>query len=254
MYNTPRSGTLNGNSGGPEKAGPQSIPSSEGLGCEADHPPKLGTGDSQASELCPEAPPGHPGFRATGGGIGVHTGGEFSRAEFDGFESKSPAITGRKLTYREKLQDVRWKRFRDQLLRESNYTCCECGVPLTSGRMDLQAHHVVYISSLDPWDHPREVMLVLCDRHHRQRQAMEHAIFVKVGEHLAGLTIEGMHLQSIYYYFDGDPTLGYLPVWMRDLLEYPNHSEKERVGCELESCPLRAKVCHRLAEVGIKCK
>ena len=32
-----------------------------------------------------------------------------------------------KLSYAEKLQDVRWKRKRDDLLRASGYTCCECG-------------------------------------------------------------------------------------------------------------------------------
>ena len=57
-----------------------------------------------------------------------------------------------KLSYAEKLQDVRWKRKRDDLLRASGYTCCECGEPLTQGTMDLQVHHVVYISCLEPWD------------------------------------------------------------------------------------------------------
>jgi 5-methylcytosine-specific restriction endonuclease McrA len=32
-------------------------------------------------------------------------------------------------TYAEKLADVRWKRKRDEMLRRSNYTCCECGTP-----------------------------------------------------------------------------------------------------------------------------
>ncbi|MBE7157208.1 MAG: hypothetical protein INR62_02010, partial [Rhodospirillales bacterium] len=42
-----------------------------------------------------------------------------------------------RLTYAEKLRDVRWKRRRDDLLRQSNYTCCECCQPLESGEMDL---------------------------------------------------------------------------------------------------------------------
>ena len=101
---------------------------------------------------------------------------------------------------------------------ESNYTCCECGVPLAAGTMDLQVHHVAYIRGLDPWEHPRELMVVVCDHHHKQRQAIEQAIYVKVGQHLAGLTIHGMQIQPIYAYFDDDPTLDHLPAWMRDWL------------------------------------
>ena len=41
-----------------------------------------------------------------------------------------------KQSYSEKLQDVRWKRKRDDLLRASGYTCCECAEPLTQGTMD----------------------------------------------------------------------------------------------------------------------
>ena len=89
-----------------------------------------------------------------------------------------------KLTYAEKLRDVRWKRRRDELIRRANYTCCECGQPLTSGTMDLQVHHVVYISCLDPWDYPDELLLVVCDCHHKERQAVEQAIYAEVGKHL----------------------------------------------------------------------
>jgi 5-methylcytosine-specific restriction endonuclease McrA len=125
-----------------------------------------------------------------------------------------------KLTYAEKLQDVRWKRKRDDLLRQSGYTCCECGQPLTCGKMDLQVHHVVYISCLDPWDYPDELLLVVCDWHHRERQAVEQAIFVEVGKHLAGLNVYEMRRQPIYSFFEEDSTLHLLPLWMRENLRY----------------------------------
>ena len=125
-----------------------------------------------------------------------------------------------KLTYVEKLQDVRWKRRRDELLRRSNWTCCECGEPLTEGSMDLQVHHVVYISCLDPWMYPDELLLVLCDWHHKERQAVEQAIYVEVGKHLAGMTICELRRQPIYSFFEDDSTLLSMPSWLRDYLRY----------------------------------
>ena len=248
MYNTPGSGTLNGNSGGQEEARPQPIPSGEGVGREADYPPELGTRRSEASGLCPEAPAGHSGYRATSGRVGVQTSGDASRAEFNGFGSNPPFPRVSKLTYAEKLRDVRWKRRRDELLKQANYTCCQCPQPLMTGTMDLQVHHVVYIPSLDPWDYPNELLLVVCDRHHRERQAVEQAIYIKVGEHLAGLTIEGMRLQPIYAFHEESPMLAYLPAWMRDCLEYHLEQAGEKtIGCTAKSCPLRDRIFLHLA-------
>ena len=135
------------------------------------------------------------------------------------------SLGGPKLTYADKLRDVRWKRRRDDLLRRSNYTCCECGTPLTSGTMDLQVHHVVYITALDPWQYPDELLVVVCDWHHRERQAVEQAIFVEVGKHLATLNVHEMRRQPIYTFFEDDSTLTVLPEWMRELLRYERDRE-----------------------------
>ena len=125
-----------------------------------------------------------------------------------------------RLTYAEKLRDVRWKRRRDDLLRRSNYTCCECCQPLTTGTMDLQVHHVVYITALDPWDYPDELLVVVCDWHHKERQAVEQAIYAEVGKHLATLNIHEMRRQPIYAFFEDDSTLNYFPAWQRELLRH----------------------------------
>lgn len=109
---------------------------------------------------------------------------------------------------------------RDDLLRRSNWTCCECGEPLTSGTMDLQVHHVCYITCLEPWDYPDELLLVVCDWHHKERQAVEQAIYVEVGKHLARLNVHEMRQQPIYSFFEDDSTLHSLPPWQRDLLRY----------------------------------
>lgn len=72
------------------------------------------------------------------------------------------------------------------------------------GRMDLQVHHVVYISCLSPWDYPDELLLVLCDWHHKARQAVEQAIYVEVGMHLATLSTCEFRRQPIYTFFEED--------------------------------------------------
>jgi 5-methylcytosine-specific restriction endonuclease McrA len=130
-----------------------------------------------------------------------------------------------KLTYAEKLRDVRWKRRRDELLRRRNYTCCECGTPLTRGTMDLQVHHVVYVACLDPWDYPDELLLVVCTWHHKERQAVEQAIYVEVGKHLATLDIHAMRRQPIYAFFREDSTLDCLPLSLREWLRYENGTD-----------------------------
>ena len=125
-----------------------------------------------------------------------------------------------RLTYAEKLRDVRWKRRRDDLLRRSNYTCCECCEPLTTGTMDLQVHHVVYITCLDPWDYLDELLLVVCDWHHKERQAVEQAIYAAVGKHLATLDLHDMRRQEIFHYFTEDSTLDCLSIALRERLRY----------------------------------
>ena len=139
MYNTPGSGTLNGNSGGQEEARPQPIPGGEGVGREADHPPELGAGGSQASGLCPETPSEHPGRRHLDEASGFHTADDLIAATLNGSIPRPPTREGRKLSYPEQLRDVRWKHRRDELLLRRNYTCCECNRPLTTGTMDLQS-------------------------------------------------------------------------------------------------------------------
>ena len=144
-------------------------------------------------------------------------------------------------------------RRRDDLLLRRNYTCCECKRPLTTGKMDLQVHHVVYIPSLAAWDHPDELLLVVCASHHRERAAIEQAIYIMVGQHLATRDIPELQRQPIYAFFEDDPLLAHLPGWMQDALSYPsNHPERVTIGCETTACPLREKIQQRLIMLGIE--
>ena len=86
--------------------------------------------------------------------------------------------------------------------------------------MNLQIHHVVYIACLDPWMYPDELLLVLCDWHHNERQAVKQAIYVEVGKHLATLSIYELRRQPIYTFFGEDNTLLSTPAWLWDYLRY----------------------------------
>lgn len=72
MYHNARSVTRNANSGGQAQAGPQPIPSREGVGYSRSHPSDLGTGAGQPSGPCPKNAPLHPRQRG-----GQHTLGTF---------------------------------------------------------------------------------------------------------------------------------------------------------------------------------
>lgn len=206
MQNSNHRGTLNGNQASPPQAGLEPVSGRQGMGRAAPHPASLGAGHELAARLRPQAPTPYPGRRATG---------------------PESCGAGPRLSYAEKLRDVRWKRRRDDLLRARNYTCCECGTPLIAGTMDLQVHHVVYIANLAPWDYPDELLVIVCNQHHQERQAVEQAIYLEVGKHLATLDVQAMLRQPIYAFFAEDATLGCLPVWMQDFLCY---QEQQKPG------------------------
>ncbi len=253
MHNNNGSGTLNGNQAGPPEARPQPIPGRQGVGGAPPHPASLGAAHECAEGVRPQASAEHLGRRPPGGSPGFRTAEDLIAATLSQRIPRSPASEGARFIYNQKRRDVRWKRRRDDLLRQRNYTCCECARPLTEGTMDLQVHHVVYIPGLDPWDYPDELLLVVCPAHHRVRAALEQAIYLEVGQHLATRDIPELQRQPVYAFFEDDPLLAHLPGWMQDLLSYPlNQPEPVTIGCEKTSCPLREKIHQRLAAAGVE--
>ena len=253
MHHNNDGGTLNGNQAGPPEARPQPVPGSQGVGGAPPHPASLGAAHECAERIRPQASAGHPGRGALDRSPGFRAAKDLIAAALSQRIPRSSASEGGWVNYAQKRRDVRWKRRRDDLLRQRNYTCCECDQPLTTGTMDLQVHHVVYISGLDPWDYPDELLLVVCDQHHQERAALEQAIYVEVGKHLATRDIPELQRQPVYAFFEDDPLLAHLPGWMQDLLSYPlNQPEPVTIGCEKTSCPLREKIHQRLAAAGVE--
>ena len=59
---------------------------------------------------------------------------------------------------------------------------------------------------------------MVCDWHHKERQAIEQAICAEVGKHLATLDLYQMRRQPIYAFFEDDSTLECFPTCQREYL------------------------------------
>lgn len=81
-------------------------------------------------------------------------------------------------TYAEKLRDPRWQEKRLRCLDKAMWTCELCKAVRPSA--GLQVHHPIYLSGLDPWDYPDDILMVLCDPCHVARQEIERQFFYKV--------------------------------------------------------------------------
>lgn len=71
--------------------------------------------------------------------------------------------TPKNKTYQEKLEDPRWKLRRMEILVRDKGRCVKCLSPHW-----LEVHHKKYISGLESWDYPDELLETLCRKHHSQ--------------------------------------------------------------------------------------
>ena len=124
-------------------------------------------------------------------------------------------------TYQEKLLDPRWQRKRLEVFNAAGWRCQECG----ADDQTRAAHHIFYPSCLEgPWDVPSEILLCLCEFHHRERQAVEQVMFVEIAKHMARMNIHDLRRQEIFHYFTEDSTLDYLPIALRERLRWEERS------------------------------
>jgi 5-methylcytosine-specific restriction endonuclease McrA len=64
--------------------------------------------------------------------------------------------------YARMLEDPRWERKRDRILKRDKYTCQRCG-----NKRTLQVHHLAYQGR--PWEVPDSWLLTLCDKCHDKK-------------------------------------------------------------------------------------
>lgn len=101
------------------------------------------------------------------------------------------------MSYAQKLRDPRWQKARLAILESAHWKCQECW----SGEKELQVHHIFYLTGVEPWDYPRELLMALCMDCHKERQAVEQAIFKNIAVILRDKDIPELKNQPIYTFF-----------------------------------------------------
>lgn len=66
-------------------------------------------------------------------------------------------------SYAGKLRDPRWQKKRLEIFARDAFTCQFC----KSGEKELHVHHTRYLRGVEPWDHPNDLLITLCDECHR---------------------------------------------------------------------------------------
>lgn len=76
------------------------------------------------------------------------------------------------MSYAEKLQDPRWTVRRREVMQSKCGRCQECGRD-NDEVGPLQVHHVTYLRGVEPWDHPDELLRLICRECHFERQIQD---------------------------------------------------------------------------------
>jgi 5-methylcytosine-specific restriction endonuclease McrA len=67
------------------------------------------------------------------------------------------------MTYAEKLKDPRWKLKRLEILMRDKHTCKIC----FKRNIKLHVHHMIYLENTEPWDYSNDLLLTVCEKHHK---------------------------------------------------------------------------------------
>lgn len=73
------------------------------------------------------------------------------------------------MTYAQKLKLPQWRQRRCERIEKAEHCCSACGGH-ESIVGALQVHHVIYLRGREPWEYSDELLLVLCESCHFDRQ------------------------------------------------------------------------------------
>lgn len=74
------------------------------------------------------------------------------------------------IPYIDQLNDVRWLRRRDEILKAADWICNECTSNASPAR---QVHHRYYIKGRYAWEYPDVALVPLCEKHHKSAHDAE---------------------------------------------------------------------------------
>ncbi len=66
-----------------------------------------------------------------------------------------------KMTYSDKLTDVRWQKKRLEIMSRDNFACRSC----YAHEGTMHVHHLCYLKRFDPWEYKDDEMITLSDCH-----------------------------------------------------------------------------------------
>lgn len=69
--------------------------------------------------------------------------------------------------YAEKLLDNRWQQRKTSIQIRDQFTCQKCGNKTDT----MSVHHRHYIQGRDPWDYPDELLILLCEKCHKEEES-----------------------------------------------------------------------------------
>ncbi len=78
------------------------------------------------------------------------------------------------MNYQEQLEDSRWKKKREEILKRDRYKCRKCG-----SKSFLHIHHKIYVDGRKAWEYTNQFLITLCsDCHQKEHQKKETKDFV----------------------------------------------------------------------------
>jgi len=83
-----------------------------------------------------------------------------------------------KMSYADKLKDVKWQKKRLEVLENHGWACDMCGA---SAKVNLQVHHKAYMRGKAPWEYQDDLLAVLCEDCHKAAQRNMEVIHLCVG-------------------------------------------------------------------------
>lgn len=72
--------------------------------------------------------------------------------------------------YSEKLKTPAWQKRRLEVFKKDGWKCTVCH----NDKIELQVHHLDYISGFDPWEYPDDMLITLCSICHDKERNREH--------------------------------------------------------------------------------
>lgn len=76
------------------------------------------------------------------------------------------------MNYTDQLRDVRWQKKRLEVMKRDKFQCIDCGLGLKDAgvkQVFLNVHHSRYLKGKAPWDHPKKLLVTLCEACHHRR-------------------------------------------------------------------------------------